>query len=61
MYKGKAPTTHFYVVGAKGEFGDVIVALKGARARYVRLQLGEKNYLHLDEVEVYGQAPLAKR
>ena len=29
MYNGKAPTTHFYVVGSKGEFGDVIVALKG--------------------------------
>jgi plastocyanin len=27
-YNGKAPTTHFYVVGAKGEFGDVIVSLK---------------------------------
>ncbi|MGD0093686.1 MAG: discoidin domain-containing protein [Planctomycetota bacterium] len=27
--------------------------LKGAAARYVRLQLPDKNYLHLDEVEVY--------
>lgn len=27
-YNGKAPTTHFYVVGANGEFGDVIVSLK---------------------------------
>ena len=25
----KAPTTHFYVVGAKGELADVIVSLKG--------------------------------
>jgi hypothetical protein len=30
------------------------VALNGAQARFVRLQLGESNYLHLDEVEVYG-------
>jgi hypothetical protein len=29
MYDGKAPTTHFYRVGANGEFGDVIVSLKG--------------------------------
>jgi hypothetical protein len=28
MYK-TAPTTHFYVVGPKGEFADVIVSLKG--------------------------------
>jgi plastocyanin len=28
LYKGVAPTTHFYVVGANGEFGDVIVSLK---------------------------------
>jgi len=27
-YNGKAPTTHFYLVGPQGEFGDVIVALK---------------------------------
>ena len=25
----KLPTTHFYVVGAKGEFADVVVSLKG--------------------------------
>ena len=29
MYEpGKMPTTHFYVVGPKGEFGDVVVSLK---------------------------------
>jgi len=28
LYAGKAPTTHFYVVGANGEFGDVLVDLK---------------------------------
>ena len=27
LYAGKAPTTHFYTVGPKGEFGDVIVSL----------------------------------
>ena len=27
-YGGKAPTTHFYEVGANGGFGDVIVSLK---------------------------------
>ncbi len=26
---GKLPTTHFYVVGPKGEFADVVVSLKG--------------------------------
>ena len=29
------------------------VMLAGQSARFVRLQLGERNYLHLDEVEVY--------
>jgi plastocyanin len=28
MYNGKAPTTHFYVVGPKGELADVVVSLK---------------------------------
>jgi len=32
----------------------LVVDLKGAPARYVRLQLNETNYLHLDEVEIYG-------
>jgi hypothetical protein len=39
----------------------LVVDLKGARARYVRLRLGEKNYLHLDEIEVYGRSPLPVR
>ena len=30
------------------------VALKGARGRFVRIQLPGTDYLHLDEVEVYG-------
>jgi len=33
LYNGKAPTTHFYVVGSKGEFGDVIVDLKGVTGK----------------------------
>jgi plastocyanin len=28
MYDGKTPTTHFYVVGPKGELADVVVSLK---------------------------------
>ncbi|MCY2931706.1 MAG: discoidin domain-containing protein [Planctomycetota bacterium] len=30
------------------------VDMKGVTARYVRLQLPEKNYFHLDEVEIYA-------
>jgi plastocyanin len=33
MYNGKAPTTHFYVVGSKGEFADVVVSLKGVTGK----------------------------
>lgn len=34
MYKGKAvPTTHFYVVGPKGELADVVVSLKGVTGK----------------------------
>jgi plastocyanin len=29
----KAPTTHFYVVGANGEFADVVVSLKGVSGK----------------------------
>jgi len=29
----KMPTTHFYVVGAKGEFADVVVSLKGVTGK----------------------------
>jgi sulfur carrier protein ThiS len=32
----------------------LIVSMNSKVARYVRLQLNEENYLHLDEVEVYG-------
>jgi FkbM family methyltransferase len=32
----------------------LIVSLDSIAARYVRLQLAEENFLHLDEVEVYG-------
>jgi hypothetical protein len=42
-----------------GRFGGIDgraarIRPKQAIARYVRLQLNETNYLHLDEVEVYG-------
>jgi plastocyanin len=30
---GKLPTTHFYVVGSKGEFADVVVSLKGVAGK----------------------------
>lgn len=33
----------------------LIIPIDGKVARYVRLQLNEENYLHLDEVEVYGR------
>src|SRR5471030_788528 len=33
MYNGKAPTTHFYVVGPNGEFADVVVSLKGVTGK----------------------------
>jgi hypothetical protein len=31
----------------------LIVAVSGRSARFVRLQLAETNYLHLDEIEIY--------
>lgn len=34
----------------------LIVNAQGKKARYVRLQLEEKNYFHLDEVEIYTVA-----
>jgi len=37
--------------GADGK--PLIVALKGNSARFVRLQLAETNWFHLDEVEIY--------
>ncbi len=33
MYHGQTPTTHFYVVGANGGFGDVVVSLKGVTGK----------------------------
>jgi hypothetical protein len=32
----------------------ILITLDGVRARFVRLQLAEKTYLHLDEVEIYS-------
>lgn len=40
------------VFGADGT--PLRVSVKGLSARFVRLQLAETNYLHLDEVQVYG-------
>ena len=37
------------------------VLLAGAQARFVRLQLPSRGYLHFDEVEVYPQAPQESR
>jgi hypothetical protein len=33
----------------------LIVPMNGEQARYVRVQLAEPNYLHLEEVEVLGR------
>jgi len=40
------------VFGADGT--PLRVSVKGLSARFVRLQLAETNYLHLDEVQVFG-------
>ena len=45
--------------GAK-ENKPLAVPLKGETARFVRIQLPGPQWLHLDEVEVYGQADPAK-
>lgn len=39
--------------GADGNYLDI--KLDNEMARFVQVQLREKNYLHLDEVEVYGE------
>ena len=36
------------------DFRELRVEAGGRRARYVRVQLAEQNYFHLQEVEVYG-------
>jgi plastocyanin len=33
VYNGKTPTTHFYVVGPKGELADVVVSLSGVTGK----------------------------
>ena len=43
------------VFGGQSDGRPLRVLLNGKTARYVRLQLNETNYLHLDEVEIYGQ------
>jgi hypothetical protein len=40
------------VFGADGQ--PLLIPLNGERARWVRLQLGGTNYLHLEEIEVYA-------
>jgi hypothetical protein len=42
------------IFGADG--APLRVSVKGLSARFVRLQLAEANYLHLDEVQVFGAA-----
>lgn len=39
------------VFGADGQ--PLRILLKGVQARWIRVQLAERNYLHLDEIEVY--------
>jgi len=53
--------TQIYQHGGVAFFGytngkPLSVALKGAEGRFVRIQLPGTEYLHLDEVEVYGVA-----
>ncbi|MCX5677373.1 MAG: discoidin domain-containing protein, partial [Planctomycetota bacterium] len=45
--------TTFY--GVKDQ-SPLTVPLQGAEARFVRIQLAENTWLHIDEVEVFGQA-----
>ncbi len=40
--------------GGVSHGGPLTVALDGIRARFVRLELADTDYLHLDEVEVFG-------
>jgi plastocyanin len=56
----KAPTTHFYVVGKNGEFGDVIVSLKDADGKDItgkstgasaaRVALDQKGCLYTPQI-----------
>jgi hypothetical protein len=39
------------------EVAPLMIGLNGKQARYVRVQLSERTWLHLDEVEVYGSRP----
>ena len=44
------------VFGGVTDGRPLVVALNGRQARYLRLQLNESNWFHLDEVEVMGVA-----
>lgn len=48
------------VFGGVKDNKPLAVDLKGAKARFLRLQLYEKNWFHLDEVEVYPTAAPGK-
>ena len=56
MYNGKAPTTHFYVVGAEGELADVVVSLKAChrqihrRERTARRCIDQKGCLYTPQI-----------
>lgn len=41
--------------GGELDGAPLILNTRGSKARYVRLQLEEKNYLHIDEVEIYTE------
>lgn len=40
--------------------GALRISLTGKKGRFVRVQLAEKNYLHLEQIEVYPPPPTAK-
>ena len=46
------------VFGGASDNKPLGVSLGGAEARFVRIQLPERTWLHLDEVEVFGQKNL---
>lgn len=55
MYNGKAPTTHFYVVGPQGELADVVVSLKGVTGKSTGASappavLDQKGCLYIPEI-----------
>ena len=49
------------IFGGGADGHPLKVDLNGQKARFLRVQLRETNWLHLDEVEVYGNAPTGTR